>query len=162
MTGMLTRSLTAVAVAAVALGGGLASASAASAAPAAAPAAVTAKPKAPKAKKTLMHECVHGVVTHRPRRYTVACGDGNQYLDKLTWKKWGTSAATATGVMRVRDCSKSCAKGKLLTFPVTVRVDRLEKGAKAQYYTRMKVTYTKKVPAGDKRVETIKLIGAKR
>lgn len=159
MTSLRTRSLALAALTAVSLGGAVtATATTASAAAPAAPSrtAPSATPPAP-STATFMKECLDDHLTNRPRRFTLACADANEYLDRLTWKGWGRSTATATGVLRVRDCSDSCSVGRLQSFPVKVSVNRLHRGEAAQFYTSLRVTYTKAVPAGEKRSQVYAL-----
>lgn len=173
----LVRSLAALTLTAAAVSGGgtvaLAQTPAAPGAPAApsaparpsAPAAHAASAPAQQARTTAKHtpgpagytflrQCVTDDVTNRPRRFTVACADANQYLDRLQWKRWGQRSARAKGVMTVNTCAPSCAKGKLKNYPVSVRAHRIVRGEAAQFYSRLTVTYTKSVPTGERRTHT--------
>lgn len=167
MTGTILRSVSVAALSAVALGGALAANAATPAStpmtattattatrPASAP---SASPRTGPSYYTFMKECGDDHVTNRPRRFTLACADAKQYLDRMTWKRWGQSAATGTGVVRLRDCSTSCSVGRLKSYPVKVVVNRIHRGEAAQFYTRMTLTYTKAVPAGEKRTEVFHL-----
>ena len=161
----LVRSLAALTLtAAVVSGGGtaaLAQAPAAQGRPAAQaasaptqPARTTAKHTPGPAGYTFLRQCVTDDVTNRPRRFTVACADANQSLDRLQWKRWGQRSARAAGVMTVNTCAPSCAKGRLKNYPVSVRAHRIVKGEAAQFYSRLTVTYTKAVPTGERRTHT--------
>lgn len=157
----LVRSLAALTLtAAVVSGGGtvaLAQAPAGQVGPArtaSAPTRAAAKHTPGPAGYTFMRQCVTDDVTNRPRRFTVACADANQYLDRLQWKRWGQRSARATGVMTVNTCAPSCAKGRFKNYPVSVRAHRIVKGEAAQFYSRLTVTYTKAVPTGERRTHT--------
>jgi hypothetical protein len=47
----------------------------------------------------------------RPSTVVFACGDGNAYLARLRWRRWGFDEATAIGIARINDCSPYCAAG---------------------------------------------------
>jgi hypothetical protein len=56
----------------------------------------------------------------RPRNFTLACADGNDYLTRLAWNGWTAALARATGVQEVNDCDPYCAAGHFHGYPVDV------------------------------------------
>jgi len=54
----------------------------------------------------------------RPASVTLACGDGNFYVQNLKWTGWGESFAAAQGTGRVNDCEPNCAGGQFHNYPV--------------------------------------------
>jgi serine/threonine protein kinase len=47
-------------------------------------------------------------------------GDGSGSVTNLVWSDWGAPHATATGTMRLNDCTPNCAEGKYTSYPATV------------------------------------------
>jgi hypothetical protein len=56
----------------------------------------------------------------RPGHYTIACGDGNDYLSGLAWTTWGPRLASASGTENINDCVPYCAAGHFHRYPVDV------------------------------------------
>ena len=86
--------------------------------------------------------CAKGA--YRPRRFIVACGDGNFQLRGLRWRRWNRGAATAHGTAIANDCIPYCAKGTFHSYPVRVRASRIGRcrhdGDRLRY-TRLHITY---------------------
>jgi hypothetical protein len=55
----------------------------------------------------------------KPKEITTS-GDGSGYVTNLVWSDWGAPHATATGTMRLNDCTPNCAEGKYTSYPATV------------------------------------------
>ncbi len=64
----------------------------------------------------------HSVV--RPRSYVLACGDGNAWLDRLRWQTWTSARATGVGTFHGNDCSPDCASGHFHSSPASVVLSR--------------------------------------
>jgi len=128
--------------------------SAAGLALAAAPAALAAP--AATAKPVLVDCASHGDV--KPKNFTLACADGNDFLAKLSWSHWAATAS-GTGTEEINTCQPSCVAGHVKKYGVTVALLRVRPRphTSQRYYTRMKLTYTGKVPKGFHRHRTIKL-----
>jgi hypothetical protein len=71
------------------------------------------------AKHIVVLDC-QGHARVRPARYTLACADGNDYLNGLAWTSWGPQLASATGTEHVNDCIPYCAAGHFHSYPVNV------------------------------------------
>jgi hypothetical protein len=128
---------------ALALSGGLASASAsASASAPRAPSGATRATKALTTEARPMHS--HKVVVFncrgrakvRPRTFTIACADHNDYLTKLKWLSWGPVSAFGHGVEWTNDCVPNCASGTFRHHRVQVLFYRIRPVA----ITRMSTT----------------------
>jgi len=81
----------------------------------------------------------------RPREYVLACGDGNAYLDGLSWAAWGSSSAFAEGAFTLNDCVPYCAAGHFHSFPALVALWGAEPRpghAGQRYFTHMTVIFT--------------------
>jgi hypothetical protein len=61
----------------------------------------------------------------RPQQIYLSA-DGSRYVDRLTWAAWGQPQATATGTLRVNDCTPSCAQGTFSPYPATVTLTGLK------------------------------------
>lgn len=97
----------------------------------------------------------------RPDSYLIACGDGNNGLVSLHWTHWGASSAVASGLDMVNDCQPYCAAGKFHSFPVTVRLDRVQPWPghpQQRHYTELHVSYTANTPARTPRQVTYRIL----
>jgi len=65
------------------------------------------------------------VMEIQPRQILVS-QDGASYVDNLTWTGWGQSQATATGTLKVSNCTPSCAQGTPTSYPATVTLAGLK------------------------------------
>ena len=61
-------------------------------------------------KQTVVLDC-WGHPHVRPGHYTIACGDGNDYLSGLAWTTWGPRLASATGTENINDCVPTAPPG---------------------------------------------------
>jgi hypothetical protein len=123
----------------------------------AAPAALAAPATSAIAKPVLV-QCT-GKGTVKPKQFTITCADGNDYLTKLKWSSW-KATADGKGVNWINTCNPSCAGGKFHKFPVNVKLWRVRAWphhSGRDYYTRMTLTYTAKVPKGFHRHTTFDL-----
>ena len=58
----------------------------------------------------------------RPTTIMLACGDGNAYVDDLTWSSWTATGASATGAYTHNLCVPDCAAGRFVSQPATVHL----------------------------------------
>src|SRR6266446_6601458 len=70
-------------------------------------------------ERTVVVNC-QGRPQVRPGDFTLACGDGNDYLTGLSWTSWTAGLASATGVQEENDCIPYCAAGHFHGYPVDV------------------------------------------
>jgi hypothetical protein len=152
------RTRIAAALAPVLIGGTAALAGTASAAPAAhgqasQPQAVrvaaAAAAPAPAAAATVVVSCL-GQGQVRPTGFVLTCADANDYLSKLTWAAWGSTAAFATGTEWMNDCVPSCARGHFHSYAVLAVLWRAAPRpghAGEQHYTRLTIIYRGSRPA---------------
>jgi hypothetical protein len=98
--------------------------------------------------KSFFSRTVPGAV--RPRSIVLACGDGNFYLTRIAWTRWGTREALGVGVGDQNDCLPDCARGRFLSYRVAVQLDRaLDCGpAKLPQFTRALWVFTAAKPVG--------------
>ena len=84
----------------------------------------------------------------RPRGFTLACADGNDYLSGLRWTSWAPGLASATGLQTVNDCVPYCAAGHFHRYPVdAVFWGSAAAGSGRQRYTRITLLYPGAHPA---------------
>ena len=62
----------------------------------------------------------------RPRNLYLACGDGNNYLTKMSWSTWSRAYASGTGTQMINSCIPYCASGRFLSYRVDVIFWRTE------------------------------------
>jgi len=69
---------------------------------------------------TVLPNCINKAPEARPAEVVFACGDGNLYASKLKWTNWGSSQASATGVLEQNDCTPYCAAGHFHSYKVNL------------------------------------------
>ena len=75
--------------------------------------------------KTVVVNCLFKPQT-RPSSVVLTCADANDVLAQLHWVSWGSSAAFATGIEQINNCTPNCAAGKFISYPVLVDLWRPE------------------------------------
>jgi len=70
---------------------------------------------------TALPDC-QGNLLVKPASITLACGDGNFYVESLKWTGWGESFAAATGTGKANDCQPNCAAGHFHSYPMLLIV----------------------------------------
>jgi len=53
----------------------------------------------------------------RPAVYDIGCMPSQQFLSSLSWVSW-RSVAFGSGVLKVNNCTPTCAQGKFVSFPI--------------------------------------------
>jgi hypothetical protein len=85
----------------------------------------------------------------RPSSFILTCADANDVLAHLHWVSWGSTAAFATGVEQINDCTPDCAAGKFINYPVLVdlwRPEPLPGHPGVLYFSRVTRVYTASRP----------------
>jgi hypothetical protein len=85
----------------------------------------------------------------RPSNFILTCADAGDVLAHLHWVSWGPTAAFATGVEQINNCTPYCAAGKFINYPVLVNLWRPEplRGHPGTFYfTRATRVYTNNRP----------------
>lgn len=75
----------------------------------------------------------------------------------LHWSKWNKKKALGSGGNWLNDCKPSCARGKFLGYPVTLKLTRPRRVEGKHVFTRMTVTYTQNLPSHAIKTTTWKL-----
>jgi len=69
-----------------------------------------------------------------PSMIMLACGDGNAYLNHLTWSSWTSSGAAGVGDYTHNLCQPTCAQGTFVSERATVRLSYpIETGAGLEF-----------------------------
>jgi hypothetical protein len=87
----------------------------------------------------------HGQV--RPTGYDVGCM-ANELLARLHWTSW-RSVAFGHGILKVNDCTPTCAQGKYVDFPILTVLWRARPWphhAGRAYFSRLTFIFTGKRP----------------
>lgn len=110
-------------------------------------------------RRIVLVDCAgHGLV--RPRTFVLACADGNDYLARLRWARWGATSR-GRGNDWVNSCVPDCVQGKFHRYPVRVRAWRARPRpdhASQRYLSRLTLTFTKRVPKGFRRRTVYRLL----
>jgi hypothetical protein len=94
----------------------------------------------------------------RPGGYDVGC-TANELLRTLHWQTW-RGTAYGNGVLKVDDCTPTCAQGKYIDYPVLIVLWRPMSWpghAGHRYFTRMTWIFTGKRPAHARAAQTLTL-----
>jgi|GEM_PF-1773132 len=92
----------------------------------------------------VLFDCLsHPVV--KPGTYTLTCADAGSVLAGLSWTRWTSQQAVATGVHELNNCTPNCAEGKFVRYPATItfwRPEPLAGHAGERFFSRVTVRYT--------------------
>ena len=91
--------------------------------------------------------CGHGQV--RPAQYDIGCMASQEFLAQLRWTSW-RSVAFGGGVLKVNNCTPSCAKGRYIKYPVLTVLWRARPWphhAGHRYFSRLTMIFTGNRPA---------------
>ncbi len=95
----------------------------------------------PSAVTQVAGDCVHPQV--EPSRFTLACGDGNAYLDGVTWSSWTRSIAFGRGTYWQNDCTPDCAHGRFESSPgASIELSRPVATSAGVEFTTVTVSYS--------------------
>ena len=96
---------------------------------------------------TILYSC-QGKKTVKPKEIVLACGDGNTYVYKITWKSWGPNGARGTGTLSWNTClPQTCADGIVEEYKVNIRLGRVASGPGVDAFSRMTLTFPDGGPA---------------
>lgn len=87
-----------------------------------------------------------GKLTVKPNGITLACGDGNFYVENLKWTGWGESFAAATGTGKANDCQPNCAAGHFHSYPMILIVSGRQNCGGRPAYARVVYAFIGRSP----------------
>ena len=85
----------------------------------------------------------------RPSSLILTCADAGDVLAQLHWVSWGSTAAFATGIEQINNCTPYCAAGKFINYPILVdlwRPEPLPGHPGVLYFSRVTRVYTANRP----------------
>jgi len=146
-SGALAAGLIAAATAACAVTAGAGPASSATAAGGGPASSATAASAAP-ARPVVLVNC-QGKGQVRPAVYDIGCMPSSELVAGLSWTSW-SSVAFGSGILKVNDCTPTCAQGRYIGYPILTVLWRAEPWpghAGQRYFSRLTWIYTGKRPA---------------
>lgn len=75
----------------------------------------------PEQAESVVLNCKHEPEV-RPAEIVFFCGDGNGYVNDISWNSWETETASGSGTLNMNDCTPSCAGGTFVRTPVTIDI----------------------------------------
>jgi hypothetical protein len=99
-------------------------------------------------EQTVVVNCLFKQQTS-PSSFILTCADAGDVLAHLHWVSWGPTAAFATGIEQINDCTPDCAAGKFINYPVLVdlwRPEPLRGHPGTLYFSRATRVYTANRP----------------
>src|ERR1700683_4328783 len=109
---------------------------------------VTAVPAAAASSPVVLVNCAgHGKV--RPAVYDIGCMPSSEYVAGLKWTSWH-AVAFGSGVLKVNDCTPTCAQGKYISYPILAVLWRARPWAGhsgSDYFSRLTWIFTSTRPA---------------
>lgn len=95
--------------------------------------------------RPVVFDCSNRAVV-RPGTYVLACADDGSLLIHLSWTRWTSDHAVATGIHQMHDCTPDCAEStKWDNYPAVItfwRPEPVPGGAGQTYFSRLTVRYT--------------------
>ncbi len=91
-------------------------------------------------------DCQH--LARRPPAILIACGDGNNRMERIRWKHWGSNRASGVGVDYANDCKPYCAAGHFHRFQARITLERPRYCAahRVRQFTRLVLYFPRGTP----------------
>jgi len=108
---------------------------------------LAAGPAAAGSSEVVLVNCSgHGQV--RPAGYDIGCMPSSELVTGLKWTSWH-SVAFGSGVLKVNDCTPTCAQGKYIKYPILTVLWRAAPWPKhpgQEYFSRLTWIFTSNRP----------------
>jgi hypothetical protein len=120
-------------------------------------AVLAAGPASASSSQVVVVNCSQGQV--RPATYDIGCMPSQEFLAQLRWTSW-RSVAFGGGVLKVNNCTPTCARGRYIKYPVLTVLWRARpwpRHAGRQYFSRLTLIFTGKRPGRVPVTQTITL-----
>jgi len=101
----------------------------------------------------------NGVGQVRPTGYDIGCMPSNELVTGLTWTSW-RSAAFGSGILKVNDCTPTCAQGTYVKYPILAVLWRARPWPRhpgREYFSRLTWIFTAQRPAHTPAAQTFVL-----
>jgi hypothetical protein len=95
----------------------------------------------------------------RPAGYDIGCMPSSELVVGLKWTSW-RSAAFGSGVLKVNDCTPTCAQGTYIKYPILVVLWRARpwpRHAGREYFSRLTWIFTAQRPGHTPAAQTFTL-----
>jgi len=125
---------------------------------AAASGVVLAGPASAGSSQAVLVNC-NGVGQVRPAGYDIGCMPSNELVTGLTWTSW-RSAAFGSGILKVNDCTPTCAQGTYVKYPILAVLWRAKPWPRhpgREYFSRLTWIFTTQRPAHTPAAQTFVL-----
>jgi len=125
---------------------------------AAASGVVLAGPASAGSSQAVLVNC-NGVGQVRPAGYDIGCMPSNELVTGLTWTSW-RSAAFGSGILKVNDCTPTCAQGTYVKYPILAVLWRARPWPRhpgREYFSRLTWIFTTQRPAHTPAAQTFVL-----
>jgi len=114
---------------------------------AAASGVVLAGPASAGSSQAVLVNC-NGVGQVRPAGYDIGCMPSNELVTGLTWTSW-RSVAFGSGMLKVNDCTPTCAQGTYVKYPILAVLWRAKPWPRhpgQEYFSRLTWIFTAQRP----------------
>lgn len=89
-----------------------------------------------------------GKAVVKPSSITITCADAGVSVNSITWSSWNPAAATGKGTLSWNTClPENCAAGKVVTYPVTIKLGGLAHAPKSLAFSKMTLGFPQGGPA---------------
>jgi len=125
---------------------------------AAASGVVLAGPASAGSSQAVLVNC-NGAGQVRPAGYDIGCMPSNELVTGLTWTSW-RSAAFGSGILKVNDCTPTCAQGTYVKYPILAVLWRAKPWPRhpgREYFSRLTWIFTAQRPAHTPAAQTFVL-----
>ena len=114
---------------------------------AAASGVVLAGPASAGSSQAVLVNC-NGAGQVRPAGYDIGCMPSNELVTGLTWTSW-RSVAFGSGMLKVNDCTPTCAQGTYVKYPILAVLWRAKPWPRPpgqEYFSRLTWIFTAQRP----------------
>jgi len=114
---------------------------------AAASGVVLAGPASAGSSQAVLVNC-NGAGQVRPAGYDIGCMPSNELVTGLTWTSW-RSVAFGSGMLKVNDCTPTCAQGTYVKYPILAVLWRAKPWPRhpgQEYFSRLTWIFTAQRP----------------
>jgi len=108
---------------------------------------VLAGPASAGSSQVVLVNC-NGAGQVRPAGYDIGCMPSNELVTGLTWTSW-RSVAFGSGMLKVNDCTPTCAQGTYVKYPILAVLWRAKPWPRhpgQEYFSRLTWIFTAQRP----------------
>ena len=119
---------------------------------------VLAGPASAGSSQVVLVNC-NGAGQVRPAGYDIGCMPSNELVTGLTWTSW-RSVAFGSGMLKVNDCTPTCAQGTYVKYPILAVLWRAKPWPRhpgQEYFSRLTWIFTAQRPAHTPAAQTFVL-----